>query len=122
MDNAARVDRWVWAVRLFRTRSEAAQACRGGRVHVNGRAAKPSTPVHAGDRVEATTTGGRRVVVVSDPIERRVGAAIAVSCYVDHSPPPPPREERPFVVREQGSGRPSKRDRRRLDRLRGHTR
>ena len=113
-----RVDRWLWAVRLYRTRSLATEACRGGHVKVNGSTAKPATTVGVGDRVEAFS-GRQRVLEVVRVIDTRVGAPIAAACVIDHSPPPPPREERSAgLVWEPGSGRPSKRDRRQMDRLR----
>lgn len=115
-----RADVWVWSVRLFASRSAATTACKGGQVHVNGRRAKPSQPVHVGDRVEATTPGGLRVVEVRRLLTKRVGAAVAAECLVDHSPPPPPREERLAMPRrEPGAGRPTKRERRQMDRFRG---
>ena len=115
-----RADVWVWSVRLFASRSAASAACKGGQVHVNGRRAKPSQPVHVGDRVEATTPGGPRVVEVRRVLSKRVGASVAVECYTDHTPPPPPREERlAMPSRERGAGRPTKRERREMDRFRG---
>lgn len=116
----ARVDRWLWAVRLYKPRSSATDACRGGHVKVNGRTAKPATPVRPGDRVEAFAGGRQRILEVVQVIEKRVGAAAAAACVVDHSPPPPPRAEAPadLFVREPGTGRPTKRDRRELERLR----
>ncbi|HST81112.1 MAG TPA: RNA-binding S4 domain-containing protein [Kineosporiaceae bacterium] len=114
-----RLDVWVSSVRLFRTRSAASQACRGGHVAVNGHKAKPSTLVRVGDRVTALTLGGERIVVVRRLIEKRVGAGVAVTCFDDLTPPPPPKEEIALVaVRDRGTGRPTKRDRRQLDRLR----
>lgn len=116
----ARTDVWTWSVRLYRTRSLASAACKAGHVRLNGSKAKPSQPVHVGDRVEALTDGGLRIVVVGKIITKRVGAAIAAECYEDHTPAPPPKEERPLMpVRDRGSGRPTKRDRRLTDRLRG---
>ena len=110
----------MWSVRLTRTRSAAAEACRGGHVKVNGKTAKPSTAVKVGDRVEALVNRRQRVLEVEQLIVKRVGAAVAAGCYVDHSPPAPEREELPPVfVRDKGAGRPTKRDRRQLDRLRG---
>lgn len=115
-----RTDAWVWSVRLYSSRSAAATACKGGQVHVNGKRAKPSAPVRVGDRVEATTPGGPRVVVVTRLLSKRVGASVATECYTDHSPPPPPKEERLAMPRrERGAGRPTKRERRELDRFRG---
>jgi ribosome-associated heat shock protein Hsp15 len=117
---STRVDRWLWAVRLYKTRSLATDACRGGHVKVNGAPAKPATTVRAGDRVEAFVHDRERVLEVVDVIDKRVSAPAAASCVVDHSPPPPPREERlaPLFDRSAGSGRPTKRERRALDRFR----
>ncbi len=116
---ATRVDKWLWAVRLSKTRSAATAACGGGHVRVNGATAKPATPVRVGDRVEARLSGRQRVLEVVRVIDKRVGAAIATECLVDHSPPPPPKDDlAPFFFRDPGTGRPTKRDRRRLDRFR----
>lgn len=114
-----RVDKWLWAVRLFKTRAQATAACKGGHVRVNGASAKPAAVVRAGDRVEAHVHGRRRVLEVVRVIDKRVGAPLAAECLVDHSPPEPPREQAGDVfARDRGAGRPTKRDRRRLDRLR----
>jgi ribosome-associated heat shock protein Hsp15 len=115
--NETRIDRWLCAVRLAKTRPLATGLCEGGHVFVNGSPAKPSTKVRAGDRVEARIADRDRIVEVVRPIESRVGAQVAATCYVDHSPP---------VVQERGSGmmvvrgegRPGKRLRRELERLR----
>ena len=114
-----RVDRWLWAVRVYKTRSLATEACRGGHVRVNGTSAKAATPVTVGDRVEATGPRGRLVLEVLEVIEKRVGAPVAVTCYRDRTPPPAPQEQggTPFA-RDRGTGRPTKRDRRQLDRFR----
>jgi ribosome-associated heat shock protein Hsp15 len=116
----ARIDQWLWSVRLTKTRADAAGACRAGHVKINGKTAKPSTSVVVGDTVEARLAQRQRIVEVTRIIVKRVGASIAVDCFVDHSPPPP---ERPpdiaFAERDRGAGRPTKRDRRRIDRLRG---
>ena len=112
-----RVDRWLCAVRLAKTRPLATRLCEGGHVLVNGLAAKPSTKVRAGDRVEARIADRERVVEVVRPIESRVGAAVAAACYVDHSPPVVP--EAGLAIRPvRGEGRPGKRLRRELERLR----
>lgn len=116
----ARVDSWLWAVRVCKTRSAAKAAVVGGHVEVNGKRVKPAHRVHPGDRVQALVGRRLRIVEVVETIEKRVGAARAAECFVDHSPPPPKREQvAPAGVRERGSGRPTKRDRRRTDRLRG---
>jgi ribosome-associated heat shock protein Hsp15 len=114
---AVRVDRWLWAVRLYKTRSAATQACRGGHVRVNGTVAKPASAVRIGDRVAARVDSRDRLLEVARAIETRVGAGVALECIVDHSPPAPPREPAAFA-REPAAGRPTKRDRRQLDRLR----
>lgn len=117
-----RVDQWLWAVRLYTTRATAAAACRGGHVAVNGRTAKPATAVKVGDHVEARTERRERVVEVVRVLTKRVGAQVAVECFVDHSPPPPAREAfDPVFRRDPGAGRPTKRDRRQIDRLRGRS-
>lgn len=114
-----RVDRWLWAVRIYKTRSQASAACRGGHVRVNGSAVKASTPVRVGDRVAARAYDRDRLLEVARVIETRVSPAVAAECLIDHSPPPPPRETvSPGFVRDPATGRPTKRDRRRLDRLR----
>jgi ribosome-associated heat shock protein Hsp15 len=113
-----RIDRWLCAVRLVKTRPAATELCSGGHVLVNGNAAKPSTKVRAGDRVDALIAGRERIVEVVRPIESRVGAPIAVTCYVDHSPPPVVTEVLPGIMAVRGEGRPSKRLRRELERLR----
>lgn len=119
--SSARADAWVWAVRLAKTRSQATAACRAGHVRVNGERAKPATSVRVGDRVEVRTGELPRIVEVRQLLVKRVGAPVAQAAYIDHSPPPPPRAERPaaFGVRDRGTGRPTKRERRQLDRLRG---
>jgi ribosome-associated heat shock protein Hsp15 len=113
-----RIDRWLTAVRLVKTRPLATRLCEGGHVLVNGSPAKPSTKVRVGDRVEALIAERERVVEVVRPIESRVGAPVAATCYVDHSPPTIVREVRPGIMAVRGEGRPSKRLRRELDRLR----
>ncbi len=119
------MDSWLWAIRLFKTRSTASTACRGGHVEVNGRTAKPATRVVPGDRVVARlsvprTGPVRRELEVVQPIEKRVGAAIAATCFIDLAPPPEPSSQPPKdAVRDRGAGRPTKRDRRQIDRLRG---
>jgi ribosome-associated heat shock protein Hsp15 len=115
----ARIDLWLWSVRLYKTRSLAADACRGGHVRVNGTSAKPSTPVRVGHRVEATAGGRERTLEVARIITKRVGAPAAAECVIDHTPPPPsPELVGPALNRDPGTGRPTKRDRRNLDRMR----
>lgn len=114
---SVRVDRWLWSVRAFKTRSLATEACRGGHVSVNRGVTKPSTPVRVGDVVTVRVEGHHRVLEVARVIAKRVGAPVAAECALDRSPPRPPRAD-PGVVRDRSTGRPTKRDRRLIDRLR----
>ena len=115
---STRVDRWLWAVRLTKTRPDAAAACRGGHVRINDRLAKPSTMVSPGDEVRARVGDRTRIVDVVRVIQKRVGAADAVTCYLDRTPAPPPDAAIVVAVRDRGTGRPTKRDRRMLDKWR----
>jgi len=116
----ARVDSWVWAVRLAKTRSAATAACKAGHVQVNGERAKPAQTVRVGDEVRLRTADAERSVRVVRLVVKRVGAVVAAECLVDLTPPPPPKEERPTTAtRDRGAGRPTKRERRDLEKLRG---
>lgn len=116
-----RVDAWTWSVRLFPSRTKAAAACRGGHVKVNGESVQPSKNVVPGDRVQVTGAMGRlSIFEVVTAVSKRVGAPVAATCYIDHSPPPPPQEVLASQPRrDRGSGRPTKRERRETDRLLG---
>ncbi|MDH6708010.1 ribosome-associated heat shock protein Hsp15 [Kitasatospora sp. MAA19] len=119
-EGSVRVDSWIWSVRLARTRALAAAACRAGHVRVNGERVKPAQALRPGDEVRVREEGYERVVVVRKLIRKRVGATVAAECLIDNSPPRPPRE---VVVaageRDRGAGRPTKRERRDLNHLRG---
>jgi ribosome-associated heat shock protein Hsp15 len=114
-----RIDRWLWSVRLVKTRSLAARACQAGHVQVNGVRAKPAATVRVGDTVRARLAGRERVVEVARLLDTRVGAGLAAACLIDHSPPPPRDPLAGVGVRDPGAGRPTKRHRRQLDRARG---
>ncbi|MEV8325433.1 RNA-binding S4 domain-containing protein [Kitasatospora sp. NPDC059811] len=120
-EGSVRVDSWIWSVRLTKTRALAAAACRAGHVRVNGERVKPAQALRPGDEVRVREEGYERVVVVQKLIRKRVGATVAADCLIDNSPPRPPRE---LVAtageRDRGAGRPTKRERRDLDQLRGH--
>jgi ribosome-associated heat shock protein Hsp15 len=125
---STRIDRWLHAVRLAPSRSAATEACSSGRVRVDGAVVKPSSQVRVGCRVELRVRGHVRRVEVVRVTDRRVGAPIAVECYHEVAPEDP--AEGALVAddvaavgrRERGSGRPTKRERRELDRLRGRRR
>lgn len=116
---AVRLDRWLWAARIFRSRSVAAEACDGGKVSVNGNGAKPHKLVRPADEIEISFTGGKRRLKLLGVGERRGPASVARLLYDDLTPPKPPEPPKdPALWRESGSGRPTKRDRRLLDRMR----
>ena len=119
--DAMRLDKWLWAARFYKTRSLAQTACDGGKVDVNGQAAKPARAIRPGDRIQLTLGEWRREAVVKVLTERRGPAVEARALYDDLSPPRPPRALRPpkAVVRLPGLGRPTKRERRLHDRVRG---
>lgn len=115
-----RIDKWLWAARAFKTRSIAAQACDGGKVDVNGEAAKPAKQVRPGDHIEITVVGGKRILKVVALSERRGPAPEARLLYDDLTPPALPKIRQPKPpYRPPGAGRPTKRERRETDRLRG---
>jgi len=105
---------------MFSTRTAAANACRAGHVRVNGDRAKPATLVAPGDEVRVRGEL-ERIVVVQRLLVKRVSATVAAEALVDHTPPPPPKSEIPagVAVRDRGAGRPTKRERREIDRFRG---
>ena len=120
--SSVRIDSWVWAVRLTKTRSQATTACRAGHVRVNGQAAKAALPVRVGDEVRVRLHGFDKVYRVTGLATRRGSATEAAKHFEDLTPPPPPRVERPAaIIRDRGAGRPTKRERREIDRLRGRT-
>ena len=121
--DAVRIDRWLWAARFFKTRALASAAVRGGRVHVNGQAAKPAKDVRAGDRLEITAGRTRFVVVVSEVSERRGPPAEAQRLYAETAESRAERERVAEMRRLAPAppdlgGRPTKRDRRRFERSR----
>ena len=119
---SVRADAWVWAVRLYRSRTQATTACRAGHVRVNGDRAKAATHVRVGDRVVVRIGGIDRVVEVRQLLLKRVGAEPAAAAYIDHTPaPPPPELVAPPSRRDRGTGRPTKKERRQLDKLRGRS-
>lgn len=120
-DGTVRVDSWLWAVRLYKTRTLATAACRAGHVRVNGERAKAAQPVRVGDDVRVRSNGFDRVLVVRKLIVKRVGSTVAAEGYLDNSPPLPSRETvLSTPARDRGAGRPTKRERRDIGKLRGY--
>ncbi|MFT4280560.1 RNA-binding S4 domain-containing protein [Microbacterium sp.] len=117
MTESVRVDSWLWAVRVYKTRSAATTACRAGHVRLNGEKVKASQPVRIGDELRVRIAGFDRILVVRQLLTKRVGAPLAALAAEDRTPP---REPVAMVaVRDRGAGRPTKRERRDIDRLRG---
>lgn len=115
---SARIDQWLWAVRQIKTRSAATAACRAGHVRINDEPVKASTKVKVGDVVRYRVQGWDRILKVKKLIVKRVGAPVAQQCYEDLTPERP-RVYIPVMRREPGAGRPTKKERRELDRLFG---
>ncbi len=118
-----RIDKWLWAVRVFKTRSLSSEACKAGRVKINGKSVKAAYMIKVGETVSAQKGPEKKVLKVLKLISKRVGAPIAMACYEDHSPTPEPSSSDslrsffhvPVMKRERGSGRPTKKDRRNMD-------
>ncbi len=120
----ARLDKWLWATRIYKTRSIAADACRGGHVRIDGDKVKPSRNANVGDVIVAQTEAMKKTVRVKALLERRVGAGFVPEYLEDLTPPEikaPKRETlaQSILQRDAGSGRPTKKDRRDMDRLMG---
>jgi ribosome-associated heat shock protein Hsp15 len=122
--DGVRIDKWLWAARFFKTRTLAANAVLGGRVHVNGERVKPSRPVQANDRLEITKGSERWTVVVKGLADRRGPAAQAQQLYAETEQSRAQRERQALerrLARPPGAElgeRPTKQARRRLDALR----
>ena len=118
-----RIDVWLWAGRIFKTRSQAAEAVRAGHVKLNGEAVKAAAQVVPGDHVRVWKDHRYMEFDVTATVRKRVGAPIARQCYVDVSPPPPPMDIfASMPKRDRGAGRPTKKERRETDRLLGRSR
>ena len=118
---SVRVDSWLWAVRVFKTRSLATAACRAGHVRIHGDRVQASQRLKVGDEVRVRIAGFDRILEVAGLLTKRVGAVIAAQCVIDNTPPPPePSEVALLPVRDRGAGRPTKRERRDIDKLRGY--
>jgi ribosome-associated heat shock protein Hsp15 len=121
-ESAGRIDKWLWAVRLFRTRSLASDACRAGSVTIQDRPVKPARDVKPGETIAVRQGLVRRTLRVLDVPRSRVGAKLVSRYCEDQTPPEEFAKARAqpvqhVLAREKGSGRPTKRDRRLLDRL-----
>lgn len=117
-----RVDKYIWAIRCFKSRSEAGEACNGGKVKVNGTSVKPSREIKPGDEISIRKGAVLYSYRVLEPLEHRVGAAL-VPRYAENLTPQGELDklhapvETFFVKRDRGAGRPTKKERRDLDSL-----
>jgi ribosome-associated heat shock protein Hsp15 len=119
---AVRMDKWLWAVRAFKTRTLAADACRHGHVTIDGRPVKPSREVKINELIVVTKDDTTRRYKVLQALNVRVGAQKVPEYAEDQTPPAAPQKPvdpnaGPFAVRPKGSGRPTKRERRQIERL-----
>lgn len=117
-----RIDKYLWAIRLFKTRSLATEACKAGRVKLNGQNIKPSYIVKEGERYTIQKGGERKEILVTGLLDRRVDAKTAVQFYEDHTPEEETYKFKsmfhaPILKRDRGTGRPTKKDRREIDDL-----
>ena len=124
MAKSVRIDKYLWAVRLYKTRTLATEACKKGKVSVDDMPAKPSRTVSAGDVIEVKKLPVVYSYRVKDPIEKRVGAKI-VDQYVENLTPQEELQKLDmkddfFVKRDRGAGRPTKKERRLLDDIQEH--
>lgn len=117
MPDAARVDSWLWAVRAFKTRSAATTACRAGHVRVNGDKVKAAQSIKVGDEIRIRISGFDRILGVRQILVKRVGAPVAALAFEDRTPAREPQAA--LGLRDRGAGRPTKRERRDIDKLRG---
>jgi ribosome-associated heat shock protein Hsp15 len=114
-----RLDKWLWAVRAFKTRSQAAEACRLGRVQIAGQPVKPARDVRVGEVITVKQSEITRSLRVLHWLEHRVGAALVKNYLEDLTPPAEYQKRRepdfrPFAFRPKGAGRPTKKERRSL--------
>lgn len=117
-----RVDKYLWAIRIFKTRSLATDACKAGRVKLNGQNIKPSYVVKTSDVYHVQKGIERKVIKVTGLLERRVDAKTAITFYEDQTPVEETHGYKsvfhaPLLKRDRGSGRPTKKDRREIDEL-----
>jgi ribosome-associated heat shock protein Hsp15 len=118
LSESVRLDKFLCASRLFKSRTLAQAACEANHVQINGQPARSSSALKVGDEIRAHAPRGPIIWNVLRLADKRLGAPEARLLYEDHSPPPPPKEER-VAVRGRGAGRPTKAERRAMDRFRG---
>ena len=120
--DSTRIDKYLWAIRVFKTRTDATEACKGGRVNIGALEAKPSKEVKEGDVITVRKGAVRYSYKVLAPLEKRVGAKDVERYALNVTPESELNKvhapvETFLVQREKGTGRPTKRDRRKMDEL-----
>jgi len=120
--NPVRIDKWLWAVRLFKTRSQATDACRGGKVKIDGHNVKPSREINIADEIEIQLGPIKKKVRVLQIIKNRVAAKLVPDLSEDLTPAEEyekldMQRQLNHEIRDHGIGRPTKKDRREIDKL-----
>lgn len=122
MLDKVRIDKWLWSVRIFKTRTLAGNAVRSGKVKINGVPVKPSYQLQRGERMVVTKNGFNFQIEVVDLIQKRVGAPLAQKCYTDHTPEEELSKYKDWFIgkssterRKRGAGRPTKKERREIE-------
>ena len=127
MAESVRIDKWLWAVRFYKTRSQAADACKGGKVKIDGKNVKPSREIRVGDIIEVQHNYIKRIIKVKQPAHNRVGAKLVPDLMEDLTPQE--EFEKQDMMRQlnaerrdRGAGRPTKKERRMIEKLKGRGR
>ncbi|MBK9744816.1 MAG: RNA-binding S4 domain-containing protein [Saprospiraceae bacterium] len=120
--NKVRLDKWLWAVRLFKSRTMATDACKAGKIKLNGHSLKPSYLIIVGETIEVKKNGFNLIFKVNQLLEKRVSAVLAAPCFDDLTPADELNKYRDWFAgkagaefRDRGEGRPTKKDRREID-------
>ena len=120
--NKVRLDKWLWAVRLFKSRTMATDACKAGKIKLNGHSLKPSFMITVGETIEEKKNGFNLIFKVNQLLEKRVSAVLAAPCFDDLTPADELNKYRDWFTgkagaefRDRGEGRPTKKDRREID-------
>lgn len=120
--NKVRLDKWLWAVRLFKSRTIATDACKAGKIKLNGHSLKPSYLITVGETIEVKKNGFNLIFKVNQLLEKRVSAVLAAPCFEDLTPADELNKYRDWFTgkagaefRDRGEGRPTKKDRREID-------
>ena len=124
MSAKIRIDKWLWAIRIFKTRSLANDACQSGKIKINDNRIKPSRAIQIGDRITVQKNFIKHEYKVTGIIEKRVSATIAQQNYIDQTPEEEKIKQKsklfsPQYTREKGTGRPTKKERREFDKMIG---